>query len=251
MLAPGGRAHEVGWEGWVPLNKPEPDQASRAAPLVPGLALRRQPALGLTAASRALSASARTRLCAGTGEAAARMPGGAPMFAPETGRRRTPRHRLARTGSAPRQPRPAFAGRSHRHDVADPCGSAPRADAAPLSNASGSAPSRTGRADTGMKSIVCQGISSRGVAILSAIDSGYWSGTFSARVARHADSGGVFLAPVSLVDEGHAFRSTARNTSRTGGSQRWASCRGQRPYRVRATGPAAQTLNGSKRWRSK
>ena len=49
MLAPGGRAHEVGWEGWVPLNEPEPDQASRAAPLVPGLALRRLPALeGLT-----------------------------------------------------------------------------------------------------------------------------------------------------------------------------------------------------------
>src|SRR5829696_6607735 len=44
-----------------------------------------------------------------------------------------------------------FAGRSHRRDVADPCGSAPRADAAPLSNASGSAPSRTGRAETRMK----------------------------------------------------------------------------------------------------
>src|SRR4051812_9253060 len=37
------------------------------------------------------------------------MPGGAPMIAPETGRRRTLRHRLARTGSAPRQPRPAQA----------------------------------------------------------------------------------------------------------------------------------------------
>ena len=35
------------------------------------------------------------------------MPGGAPMIAPETGRRRTLRHRLAKAGSAPRQPKAA------------------------------------------------------------------------------------------------------------------------------------------------
>ena len=42
------------------------------------------------------------------------MPGGAPMIAPETGRRRTLRHRLARTGSAPRQPKAARATPTHR-----------------------------------------------------------------------------------------------------------------------------------------
>ncbi len=112
---------------------------------------------------RALSASARpSSVGAGRGEAAARMPGGAPMFAPETGRRRTPRHRLARAGSAPRQPRPAQAPAEATAAIAaDPCGSAPRADAAPLSNASGSAPSRTGWANTRMKFHSCQGIYSR------------------------------------------------------------------------------------------
>ena len=54
----------------------------------------------------ALSASARTRLAPGR----ARPPPGcraARLVAPETGRRRTLRHRLARTGSAPHQPQPA------------------------------------------------------------------------------------------------------------------------------------------------
>src|SRR6185436_10574212 len=85
----------------------------------------------------------------GTGEAAARMPGGAPMIAPETGRRRTLRHRLARAGSAPRQPRSVQAPTEATafklaRALADP--SPLKADAAPLSNASGSAPrGRNGR----------------------------------------------------------------------------------------------------------
>ena len=97
----------------------------------------------------ALSASARTRFFTGTGEAAARMPGGAPMIAPETGRRRTLRHRLARAGSAPHQPRPAQAPAEATafklaRALADP--SLLKDDAAPLSNASGSAPrGRDGR----------------------------------------------------------------------------------------------------------
>ena len=68
-----------GREGYPPGG--EPNQTSRAALLVPGPALRRQPALeGLTPAGfGALSASAQPRLCTGTGEAAARMPGGAPL----------------------------------------------------------------------------------------------------------------------------------------------------------------------------
>src|SRR3954447_23427316 len=78
------------------------------------------------------------------------MPGGAPMIAPETGRRRTLRPRLARAGSAPRQPRPAF--RRPKPPAAPRRLADERltADAAPLSNASGSAPrgrdgSRLGR----------------------------------------------------------------------------------------------------------
>src|SRR6476619_321097 len=86
------------------------------------------------------------------------MPGGAPMIAPETGRRRTLRHRLARAGSAPRQPRPAFAGRSHRRRRATLASERLTADAAPLSNASGSAPrgrdgSILGRCSRGVKTI--------------------------------------------------------------------------------------------------
>src|SRR3954452_2249549 len=93
---PAGVRTRMGWEGWVPLNEREPNQASRAAPLVPGLALRRQPALGITRELRRLKCVRTAPACAGTGEAAAR-PGGAPIVAPETGRRKTPRHRLART----------------------------------------------------------------------------------------------------------------------------------------------------------
>src|SRR3954451_14730703 len=60
---PAGVRTRWDWEGWVPLNEPEPDQASRAAPLVTGLALRRQPALeGDPAGFGALSACARSRV---------------------------------------------------------------------------------------------------------------------------------------------------------------------------------------------
>ena len=99
----------------------------------------------------ALSASARTRLLAGTGEAAARMPGGAPMFRAGDRKAEDPETppcedglgaASTATGSSPAEATAA---------IADPCGSAPRADAAPLSNASGSAPSRTGWANTRMK----------------------------------------------------------------------------------------------------
>jgi hypothetical protein len=148
----------VGWVGWVP-------PGSRAEPDLPRGAFGPWPRASASSRDRcrsqaALSAFARTRLLAGTGEAAARMPGGAPMIAPETGRRRTLSSALRRRAQR-RVNRGRQAGRSHRRDVADPCGSAPRADAAPLSNASGSAPSRTGRPETRTNFHRCQGIFSR------------------------------------------------------------------------------------------
>src|SRR4051812_44602200 len=88
LRARAGVRTRVGWEGGFRSGS-EPNQTSRAALLVPGLALRRRwLCRGWTSDERALSASARTRVFTGTGEAAAR-PGGAPMIAPETGRRRT------------------------------------------------------------------------------------------------------------------------------------------------------------------
>src|SRR4051795_13357752 len=96
------------------------------------------------------------------------MPGGAPMIAPETGRRRTLRPRLARTGSEPRQPRPAQAPTEATalrlaRALADL--SLLEADAAPLSNASGSAP--RGRDGYISRTLFrsCQGLFSETIAI--------------------------------------------------------------------------------------
>ena len=146
MLAPGGRAHEDG------MGRMGPAQRARAGPGLPRGAFGPWPRASAPAGPRdnrgfgALSASARTRVFHRDGRGrrqdagrrahvSRRRPGGGrPRDTALRGRarRRVNRGRL-------------FAGRSHRRDVADPRGSAPRADAAPLSNASGSAPSRTGR----------------------------------------------------------------------------------------------------------
>ena len=78
---PAASREEAGWEGRHrrPAGSDAP-RARRSWSLAPRL--RRQPALeGEPRGLGALSASARTRLFTGTGEAAARMPGGAPCRA--------------------------------------------------------------------------------------------------------------------------------------------------------------------------
>jgi hypothetical protein len=142
---PDGRARE-GKEGKDYPPGGEPNQTSRATLLVPGPALRRfGSAEAWTSDERALSASARTRVFHRDGRGRRQDAGRRALVAPETGRRRTLRHRLARTGSAPRQlfGQPRGRPSSHRLRVSrkpSPVRASPKADAAPLTNASGSAP---------------------------------------------------------------------------------------------------------------
>ena len=76
------------------------------------------------------------------------MPGGAPMIAPETGRRRTLRPRLARAGSAPRQPRPAFRRPKPPAAPRHLCERTPHRRCRPAFERLRKRPSRTGRQQT-------------------------------------------------------------------------------------------------------
>src|SRR4051812_20477770 len=159
VLAPGGRAHEVGWEGWVPLNEREPDQASRATPLVPGLALRRLlPCRGKTSDERALSASARTRVFHRDGRGRRQDAGRRAHVRAGDREAENPETPPCEGGLGAASPATGSSPAEATAAIADPCGSAPRADAAPLSNASGSAPSRTGRTTSRITVRSCQAL---------------------------------------------------------------------------------------------
>ena len=104
---PAASREEAGWEGRHrrPAGSDAP-RARRSWSLAPRL--RRQPAL--EGEPRGLRRLKCVRTDPGFSPGRARPPPGcraARLVAPETGRRRTLRHRLARTGSAPHQPRPA------------------------------------------------------------------------------------------------------------------------------------------------
>ena len=154
---PAGVRTRMGWEGWIPLRVSRTRPPARRLWSLASRFGASRPLGTDPAGFGALSASARTRVFHRDGRGrrqdagrrahvSRRRPGGGGPR--DTALRGRARRRVNRD--------PLFAGRSHRRDVADPCGSAPRADAAPLSNASGSAPSRTGRHIPRIRVMRCQ-----------------------------------------------------------------------------------------------
>ena len=147
-----GRTCARGWDGWVGFRPDaEPNQTSRATLLVPAAGPWRLKCVRTDPA------------CAGTGEAAARMPGGAPMFRAGDREAEDPEAPPCEGGLSAASTATGFSPAEATADAAPPCGRTPHRRCRPAFERLRKRPSRTGRQQTRTKFQMCQGLFSKKV----------------------------------------------------------------------------------------